>query len=340
MANSTSDSSFSTYGLENELTGYKAISGSAIFSAVTGAMSLLMFVDYSFFFIPLLAVVFGVIALRRIKRYPGIYTGIKLAQAGIGLSVLFSLVSVSMGVAYQYLTKSEAQSYAMSLQDVLRTGRAEEILFLKVPPSDRADLTPDKLIAQRLESGTEGKMGLESDIEPLKAIVAARSVPGAAVAFEQIELSGYDKLTPFAFLRYAIQGGTGQPKTDGDGHDHAAGTIPPGHSEGDGHDHSKDAHVHKEGDGHDHGKEASAHKESDGHDHAKDGHEHKEGDGHDHAPASSAGAGAAEPTYLMVQIKSQKHEGKNAWYIAEILYPYKKGTAKPKAAKVDDGHGH
>ncbi len=302
MANSTADSSFSTYGFENELSGYKAINGAAIFSAIMGAASLLMFVDTYFFFVPLLAVLFGILALRRIKRFPDVYTGLKMAQAGIGLAVLFSLVSLSISFAYQFTLNKNAQAYADSLTDVLKARRPEELLFLKVPESQRGDLTPDKLVAQRLEGGVEGKMSVETDLKPLKQIVADREAPGASVAFDQIELAGYDKLTPFAFLRYSISGGA----------------APHEHKEG-------EAHDHKEGDGHDH---------KDG-----DGHDHKEGDGHDHsAPVASATSG--EPKYVMIQIKGEKHKGRNAWYISDIVYPYKKGTATPKVEAVDDGHGH
>jgi len=171
-----------------------------------------------------------------------------------------------------------------------------------VPESQRGDLTPDKLVAQRLEGGVEGKMSVETDLKPLKQIVADREAPGASVAFDQIELAGYDKLTPFAFLRYSISGGAAT-------HEHKEG----------------EAHDHKEGDGHDH---------KDG-----DGHDHKEGDGHDHA-APAASATSNEPKYVMIQIKGEKNKGKNSWYISDIVYPYKKGTAAPKAEAVDDGHGH
>lgn len=310
MANSTADSSFSTYGFENELSGYKAINGAAIFSIVMGVASLLMFVDTNFFFVPLLAVVFGALALRRIKKFPEVYTGLKMAQAGIGLSVLFSLVAFSIGFAYQFNLNKDAQAYADSLADVIKSRRPEELLFLKVPESQRGDLTPDKLIAQRMEGGVEGKMSVETDLKPLKQIVADRESPGASLAFDQIELAGYDKLTPFAFLRYSISGGS----------------APHEHKEG-------EAHDHKEGDGHDH-KEGEAHVHKDG-----DGHEHKEGDGHDHS-APTATASSTEPKYLMIQIKGEKHKGKNAWYISDIVYPYKKGTATPKVEAVDDGHGH
>lgn len=293
MANSTADSSFATYGLENELVGYKALSGAAIFSAIMGFLSLLMFVSYNFFFIPLIAVFFGIKALRNVKRFPEMYTGLKLAQAGIGLAVVFTLVSLSIGFAYQITLNKDVQAYGESLLDVLKTRRAEDILFLRVPESQRADLTPEKFMAQRLESGMEGKMAVETELKPIQAIITDRNLPGASLAFDQIELADYDKLTPFAYLRYSLTGGTAAP------------------------------HDHKEGDGHDH-------KEGDGHD-------HKEGDGHDHGSGSPDGDG---PKYALFQIKAEKTKGKSSWYISEIIYPYKKGSAKPKVEAVDDGHGH
>jgi hypothetical protein len=284
MANSTADSSFATYGLENELSGYKALSGAAIFSAAMGLLSLLMFVDSNFFFIPLLAVFFGFKALRKIKMYPNTFTGLKLAQAGIGLAVVFTLVSFCIGIAYQFILNKDVRSYGESLAEVLKTRRAEDILFLRLPESQREDMTPDKFVAQRLESGPEGKMALDTELKPIQALVAERDASGANLVFDQIEMAGYDKLTPFAYLRYSISGGA--------------------------------PHEHKEGDGHDH-KEGEAH------------------DDHGHA----AGA-PGEPLYAMVQIKAEKANGKTSWYISEFVYPYKKGSAKPKAEAVDDGHGH
>ncbi len=294
MANSTADSSYATYGLENELTGYKALSGAAIFSAAMGLLSLLMFVDSNFFFIPLLAVFFGFKALRKIKKYPDTFTGLKLAQSGIGLAIVFTLVSFSIGIAYQYILNKDVRSYGESLAEVLKTRRAEDILFLRLPESQREELTPDKFVAQRLESGPEGKMALETELKPIQLLVSERDASGTNLAFDQVEMAGYDKLTPFAFLRYSVSGGTA-------------------------------AHDHKEGDGHDH-------KEGDGHDHKEGEANH---DDHDHADHADG-----EPKYAMVQIKAEKAKGKTSWYISEFVYPYKKGSAKPKAEAVDDGHGH
>jgi hypothetical protein len=186
-------------------------------------------------------VFFGFKALRKIKMYPNTFTGLKLAQAGIGLAVVFTLVSFCIGIAYQFILNKDVRSYGESLAEVLKTRRAEDILFLRLPESQREEMTPDKFVAQRLESGPEGKMALDTELKPIQALVAERDASGANLVFDQIEIAGYDKLTPYAFLRFSVSGGSAA------------------------HDHKKaDGHDHKEGDGHDH-KEGEAH---DDHDHA------------------------------------------------------------------------
>lgn len=279
MANSTADSSFSTYGLENELSGYKAVSGSAIFSAILGVFSGLMFVDWSFAFIPALALIFGVLAIRNIKRMPDYYTGQKIAQAGIGMGFLFSLLAVASSYAFQVSLNSSAGGYARSLGDTMKTARAEDLLFLRIPPSQRGDLTPDKALAERLaSSGPEGKLALDQELKPLQDVADAVKKAGGQITFDRLERVGYDKLTPFAVSVYNV----------------AAPTAPA-------------AHDHKPGEDHD----------------------------HDHAPA-----GATGPQLLMMLLKAEKTETGKKWYITEVVFPYKAGTAKIKEEKVDDGHGH
>lgn len=216
MANSTADSSFGSFGLENELSGYKTISGGAIFSAILGVFSVLMFVDTKFFFIPLIGLVVGFRSLQRIQRYPDVYSGLKLAQGGIGLSLLFSLVSIATAYAFQFTLDRDAGSFAQSLEEVLNSGRPEDILFLKIMPSQRGDLTPDKVMADRMASGMEGKMTLETEMRPFKDMAEARKNKISDVKMEGIEASGYDKLTPYAFIRYAFE-------TKAEAHEHKAG---------------------------------------------------------------------------------------------------------------------
>lgn len=274
MANSTADSSFGTYGLENELSGYKSVSGAAVFSNILGVMSALMFIDLKFFFIPLLGLIIGFSALRKIRKYPDIYSGLKMAQAGIGLSIVCIAMSVTTSYAYHFTLQRDATAYAKSLEEVLNSGRPEDFIYLRVPPSQRGDYTPDKLVAERIAAGQEGKMQLETELKPLQDIIELRKQSQSKYVMEAIEASGFDRLTPYAFVRYSIT-------------------------------------------------PASNH-----------AHDHKEGEEHDHAAESQ------EPTLLMIEVKAEFDKGEKKWHINEVIFPYKKNSAKLKEAPADDGHGH
>jgi len=225
MANSTADSSYSSFGLENELSGYKSISGGAIFSMMLGLMSVLMFVDMKFFFIPLVGLLIGFRSLRRIQRYSDVYSGLKLAQAGIGLSVIFSLVSFATSYAFQFTLDRDVTDFGKSLEEVLNSGRPEDLLFLKIMPSQRGDLTPDKVMADRMASGMEGKMTLETEIRPFKEFAEARKSILSPVQMDKIEASGYDRLTPYAFVRYSFE-------TKAKPHEHKEGEADHDHDHG------------------------------------------------------------------------------------------------------------
>lgn len=274
MANSTADSSFATYGLENELSGYRSVNVGAVFSLIFGLLSALMFVDLKFFFIPLLGLIFGILALRKIRRYVDVYSGLKMAQTGVGLSVIFSISSFATSYAYQFINKRDATAYAQSLVEVLNTGTPEQFVYLRVPPSQRGDYTPEKLVAERIAGGQEGKMAMENELKPLQDIVELRKKSNQKYVLEGIENSGFDRLTPYAFARYSIN---------------APMEVL---------------------------------------------HEHEEGDDHAHPAPSN------EPTFVMFEIKAEFENGEKKWHINEVIFPYKKNTAKLKEAPADDGHGH
>jgi hypothetical protein len=80
------------YDYEEELLPqepYRALSAMAVASLVCGAASLLAAVWWFCGLIPLAGIILGVVALRRIRRYPDLYTGKAFAQTGIALSILF-----------------------------------------------------------------------------------------------------------------------------------------------------------------------------------------------------------------------------------------------------------
>ncbi|MDZ4782715.1 MAG: DUF4190 domain-containing protein [Planctomycetia bacterium] len=83
---------------------YRALSASAVVSCVLGLLSILAFADFWLGLIPLLAIVTGVLAWRKIARSPEEYTGLRLAQSGVTLGALLWTGGASW-LSYVYATE-------------------------------------------------------------------------------------------------------------------------------------------------------------------------------------------------------------------------------------------
>jgi len=76
-------------GITEDYSQYRALSVLAVASCVLGVLSLTAFLSWPLAVVPLLGVVTGIIALRRIRANAAEMTGQKFASAGIMMSVLF-----------------------------------------------------------------------------------------------------------------------------------------------------------------------------------------------------------------------------------------------------------
>lgn len=83
---------------------YRAIPKSAVASLAIGVLSLMAFLDPYLAIVPVLGILFGLIAKRQIKTRPTEFTGAGLAKAGIGLSAFFLVSGVGLQ-AYIYHTE-------------------------------------------------------------------------------------------------------------------------------------------------------------------------------------------------------------------------------------------
>jgi hypothetical protein len=82
---------------------YRAMSRAAVWSAVLGAASILTAVHWVVVLIPLAGIFLARSAKRRIRKAPEELTGMGLAQAGMGMSIVFGILGcgwlISAGVA-------------------------------------------------------------------------------------------------------------------------------------------------------------------------------------------------------------------------------------------------
>lgn len=96
---------------------YRALNTLAVVSFVAGLLSALAFLDWLLAVIPMLGIVLGVLALRKIRAFPQEYTGEHFALAGTLLSSLF-LVGGWTRLAYVYQTEVPEGHQRISYDDL------------------------------------------------------------------------------------------------------------------------------------------------------------------------------------------------------------------------------
>ncbi len=86
---------------------YQAVDAFAVLSLAFGAGSILTLLDWSLAFIPIVGIVLGILAVRRIRQSPTEWIGLYLAYCGIGLSVILWAGGYAR-LTYVYLSRPPA----------------------------------------------------------------------------------------------------------------------------------------------------------------------------------------------------------------------------------------
>jgi hypothetical protein len=107
-------------------TAYRSLSGIAVASVVVGVLSAATFLDWSLAAVPVIGIVLGWIALRRIRRNPEESVGRNWALAGIVLSVGFWIGGYAW-MTYGYFNQIPAGYQLVSYKELQ-------------PPRERPDL--------------------------------------------------------------------------------------------------------------------------------------------------------------------------------------------------------
>ena len=215
--------------IENEIPAYRAISPLAVVSVIFGLVSVLCFADSWFLIAAALAVVFGLVAGHKIRRYPDVLTGRALAQAGVGLGLAFGLSSVTIGQLNNLILHQKASAFGQTYAKALATNSLADALWYKVPPQGRNGKTPRELM-ETSEKNSPSKDAFQEYVGDLQKLHDRLALPGAKLTFEKVEKSGSDRMSPYAVLLYKISGGTPPPhdeSTASADHDHAHDAPPP-----------------------------------------------------------------------------------------------------------------
>lgn len=171
---------------ENELPAYRAVSRLAIASLVFGIASVFSFVAGYFALFGMIAIVFGLMAQRRIRSLPDVLTGSRMADAGIALGLLFSLSALTITTSQTWIIDHEARKFARSYVEALRSGSLDNVLFLEMHPESRKTKTQAELIAEMKQS-MRGPGMLEMQTQaPRDMMKRLASTPGQTVELGKI----------------------------------------------------------------------------------------------------------------------------------------------------------
>ncbi len=201
--------------IENEIPTYRAISAGAVFSLVLGVLSLLSFAHWSFLLCAVAAIVVGVVSERKIVRLNDVLTGRSLAQAGIGLGLVFGLASLTNTLVQNWVQTREAERFARRYAEVVNKGTVEELAWYGQSPRIREGKTPQELFAE-IKKQSPSPSAMETmlgSVTRLKSTVQNNKAEVHFVRLEQIAKDGLDVIAP-ALLE--IHPGAGKSLPEGE----------------------------------------------------------------------------------------------------------------------------
>jgi hypothetical protein len=189
--------------IENEIPAYRAVSAQAVLALILGLISVLCFASLYFLAVAALAVVVGFLADRKIQRLSDILTGRGLAQAGVGLGLIFGLTSVSIELAQSALRARDASRFARVFEDVLQKDSFEQAVWWSMAPQVRATTTPQKMI-EEMTTGPQAAQTFEQRYASLREMKKQLATDGATVHFRRLDTHGVDGLNPYAAALYEV----------------------------------------------------------------------------------------------------------------------------------------
>jgi len=125
--------------LPDENTDYKSLTAESVGSLILGFLSALTFVSMLFVVFPIMGIVLGITAIRKILRATQELEGLGVASAGVALSVFMALA----GMAYQiYMTQYEVPAgyVEINFDDLTadsKTGRIPDSILRLAPHRDQ-----------------------------------------------------------------------------------------------------------------------------------------------------------------------------------------------------------
>ncbi len=191
--------------IENEIPAYRAISPLAIASLLLGLLSFFTFVNVWLGIAGVLAIVAGVIAERKIRRYPDMFTGRGLAQAGIALGLVFTLSAVTIDFIQSLVLQQKAKAFGQQYAKILNAKDLADSSYYLMPSTSRQGKTPKKMLDEFLKQNPDPQTQ-SAYLGQVNLVLDRLKQPKGKVRFVEIENAGYDGLTAFAFALLEVTG--------------------------------------------------------------------------------------------------------------------------------------
>ncbi len=238
--------------IENEIPSYRAISPMAVASLVFGVLALFTFTSTTwwitmffnvlagtwqdppisalYYVSAILAILTGRLALRKIRKYPDLFTGASFARAGIALGIIFPIASLAYAASQEWILRSDGMRFARKVTVTLNSKNVKDALWFMLPPEMRKGLTPDAADAQleKLMDSAERIRNVVIAIQQMNEHLAASGQP---IRISGVESAMYTDVVGYVSVLLKVGDGEG---ADHD-HDHDHGEA------------AKDAKPHKPG---------------------------------------------------------------------------------------------
>lgn len=212
--------------IENEIPSYRALSPLAVTALISGLVSMLSFAHPMFLGAAVLAVIFGVLALRKIKRQPDLFTGEGLATAGVVLGLVCGLSSVTYSAVQRLLMNRRAEMFVRNnILDTLKKGDVDAALWYRLQPTARGNMSPEQVRKQFETPGQRPDPMMQmSEIGPINQIAKLLARPNADLRLVRIEQLDWEGVTPVALALLEINAPPDEAEEkahEGANHDHA-----------------------------------------------------------------------------------------------------------------------
>lgn len=192
--------------IENELPAYRAISAQAIISLLLGVLSILSIADSTFLAAAAAAVVLGILADRKIQRFPDMLTGKGFAQAGVALGLIFGLGSVTYTTVLSYYRTQSATKFAKMYIEVLKNDPIENVVWWKFPPETRKEKSPTAIMSELQKAVKDPSMlSVHTSVfDHLRGRL--KTSKEEQIRFSKIEMTGSEGLEVFAAALLELTG--------------------------------------------------------------------------------------------------------------------------------------